>query len=78
MSITGPLPGEGGIVVTAIGRACVYCELPAQDPAVAWSGPDGVIVVHPDCVAAWFLRLARDAHEIENPAYYARRVRGRV
>lgn len=78
MSITGPIPGEGGIVVTAIGRACAYCELPTQDPAVAWSTPDEIIIVHADCVGPWFLRMGRDAHEIQNPAYYARRVRGRA
>jgi hypothetical protein len=75
VSITGPVPGEGGIVVTAIGRACAYCEQPAQDPAVAWSGPDGVLVVHAHCLGPWFIRMARDAHEIENPAFYTRRRR---
>lgn len=73
MSITGPVPGEGGVVVTAIGRACFYCSEPASDPAVAWSGDDGLIVVHADCVGPWFMRMARDAHEIQNPKFYARR-----
>jgi len=76
VSLTGPIPGDGGIVLTAIGRACFYCELPTQDPAVAWSGPDGIIVVHAECVGPWFLRLGRDAHEIENPTFYTRRRRG--
>lgn len=78
MSITGPVPDEHGIIVTAIGRACTYCERPTQDPAVAWSGPNGIEVVHAECVAVWFLRMGRDAHEILNPGYYARRFRGRA
>jgi hypothetical protein len=78
MSVTSPVPGEGGVVLTAIGRACFYCERPTQDPAVAWSGTDSIIVVHPACLGPWFLRLARDAHEIENPAYHARRLRARA
>lgn len=78
MSITGPIPGDGGVVVTAIGKACYYCGRAAHDPAVAWAGTGDPIVLHADCVGPWFLRLARDAHEIQNPAYYARRVRGRA
>jgi hypothetical protein len=77
VSITGLIPGPGGVVVTAIGRACFYCHQPTSDPAVAWAGADGLIVVHADCVEPWHVRLARDVHEIENPGYYARRFRGR-
>jgi hypothetical protein len=78
VSLTSPVPDDEGILTTAVGRACCYCELPLHDPAVVWHGPDGPVMVHGPCVAPWFLRLARDAHEIENPAYYARRVRGRA
>jgi hypothetical protein len=77
MSLTSPVPDADGVVVTAVGRACIYCERPMQDPAAAWSGPDCIIVVHADCVGLWFLRMGRDAHEIQNPAYYGRRARER-
>jgi hypothetical protein len=75
MSITTPVPGEGGVLVTAIGRVCSYCEEPTTDPAVAWCSAAEIIVVHAECVGPWFLRMGRDAHEILNPAYYARRLR---
>ena len=75
MSITGPVPDKHGIVVTAIGHACTYCEEPAQDTAIVWHGPDGILIVHADCLGPWFFRMARDAHEIENPAFYTRRRR---
>ena len=73
MSITSPIPGRGGVVITAVGRACTYCERATTDPAVTWSGPDGILVVHAECVGPWFLRLATDAHEIANPGYYSKR-----
>jgi len=76
MSLTSPAPGDGGGGVTAIGRACFFCGRPTTDPAVVWSGVDGLIVVHAECVGPWFVRMARDAHEIQNPGYYTRR-RGR-
>ena len=34
------------------------------------------LYLHPRCVWALFVRLARDVHELENPAYYRRRREG--
>jgi len=73
VSVTSPIPDLGsGIVHTALGRQCFYCYEPLADPAVAWLGSTGAIYFHPPCVLALFVRLARDVHETECPAHYAR------
>lgn len=51
---------------------CFYCDTPLTDPAVRWIGATGVITLHPRCVLDLFVRLARDVHETECPAHYAR------
>jgi hypothetical protein len=43
-----------------------------SDPGVFWSGHTADVYLHPGCVHELFIRLARDLHELQAPAYYAR------
>jgi hypothetical protein len=70
VSVTSPIPDENGIAHTALGQPCFYCYNPCTDPVVHWSGSTGAIYLHPACVSALFIRLGRDVHEAECPAYY--------
>jgi hypothetical protein len=73
VSLTSSVPDpESGIAFTAIGKDCFYCLTPLSDPAVHWMGAAGDIYLHPRCVLDLFVRLARDVHECERPAYYRR------
>lgn len=76
MSITSPIPDLiSGIAFTAAGASCFYCGEALTDPAVHWSGHSGEVYLHPACIFPLFVRLARDVHELDCPAYY-RRLRG--
>ena len=78
MSLTSPVPNpETGVAFTAVGQVCLYCGQPLSDPSVHWSGFTAEVYLHPGCVLALFVRLARDLHEIECPAYYQRLRGGR-
>jgi hypothetical protein len=72
VSVTSPVPDESGIIWTAVGQPCFYCHDLLTDPAVHWMGSGGDLYLHPACVSALFIRLARDVHEIECPDYYQR------
>lgn len=73
MSLTTSDPTRGTVVHTAVGQQCFYCGQDTADPAVYWAGMTGEIYLHPPCVEALTVRLLRDVHEHENPAYYMRR-----
>jgi hypothetical protein len=70
VSVTSPIPDDHGIVNTALGQSCFYCDGLLSDPAVHWLGADVAIYLHKACVSALFVRLSRDIHEIECPEYY--------
>jgi hypothetical protein len=70
MSVTSPIPDEQGVAYTAFGQPCFYCARSCSDPAVHWHGATGAIYLHPTCVLALFVRLARDVHESECPEHY--------
>jgi hypothetical protein len=70
VSVTSPIPDVNGIAHTALEQPCFYCGNACADPAVHWHGSTGAIYLHPACVWALFVRLARDIHETECPAYY--------
>jgi hypothetical protein len=73
MSVTSPIPDpDTGIAFTATGKPCFYCHGELSDPAVSWAGATGDIYLHPACVPALFIRLARDVHEVECPDHYRR------
>jgi hypothetical protein len=57
---------------SAKGKRCFYCYDALDDPAVYWMGATSEIYLHPTCVAQLFIRLARDVHESECSAYYAK------
>lgn len=73
MSLTSPIPDAQGLAFTAAGQPCFFCGEPCHDPVIHWAGACGSIYLHPDCALRWTVRLLRDVHECENPAYYARR-----
>jgi hypothetical protein len=75
MSVTTSVD-DHGFALTAVGQTCFYCYKPVADPAVCWMGATGEIYLHPPCVLALFVRLARDVHETECPDHYARLRRG--
>jgi hypothetical protein len=76
MSITSLIPDEQGIVHTATGRVCSFCGLPLTDPTLYWMLIDGELLLHRGCFDKLFVRLARDAHELDDPRYYERRRAG--
>lgn len=64
-SVTGPVPDPHGVVFTAAGQPCFYCDAPLTDPSVHWMGSTGDVYLHPRCVWPLFLGLLRDVFEIE-------------
>ena len=72
MSLTSPIPDENGIAHSAVGLGCFYCYRPLEDPAIYWAGSSGEIYLHPPCVLALGIRLARDCHEVDAPELYRR------
>lgn len=70
--ITSSVPDSQGIVFTAIAQTCFLCGQALSDPAVYWMGATGEIYLHPGCGTDLLVRLARDVHEITNPAFYRR------
>jgi hypothetical protein len=75
-SVTSPEPDQDGIVDPVTGERCLYCGETMSHPAVHWSGVNGQeIFLHSDCAIHLSVRILRDAHEIQNPAYYERRRR---
>lgn len=67
MSLTGAAfwdPERGGVMPTAKGRECFYCEERIrQDPAWLWHGPSGTVVFHPGCAADFAVRIFADVLE---------------
>ena len=61
-----------GLVFSASGIPCFYCEEVLSDPAVHWHGATGDIYLHPNCLFPFFVRLGRDVHELQRPGYYQR------
>jgi hypothetical protein len=70
LSVTSPIPDENGIVHTALGQLCFYCESALSDPAVHWLGVSDSIFLHPTCVGPFSFRLRRNVDEIDRPEYY--------
>jgi hypothetical protein len=63
VSLTGPdfwSPEQGGVMLTAAGRTCHYCERPTEDPAVMWAGPEADTFLHVLCVPDYVMRLHVD------------------
>ena len=73
MSLTSSVPNEEGVVFSAVGLPCFYCERVLTDAALHWFGATGHIYLHPACFLPLFVRLARDLHELEHPDVYRRR-----
>ncbi len=64
MSITGPRSqiGKCGLLYTASGNQCFYCDQALEDPAIHWRGATE-IYLHPSCCVDFVLRLFRDVHQ---------------
>jgi len=64
VSLTGPDfwdPERGGVMPTAKGHECFYCEERIrQDPAWMWHGPSGTVFFHVGCVADFAVRIFAD------------------